>query len=126
MHFATRTSATRIFFFYQHVGRYSRPSARHNSASTHLDRASHSQLKLRTVTVASRVGASATIFPSMDLPAQPAQTQIYPEGSRSGDTQVHQEGSRFGATHVTGGSVFQGNFVGLTISKRLLPTAILL
>ncbi|KAI9773490.1 MAG: Kinesin light chain 3, partial [Geoglossum umbratile] len=53
----------------------------------------------------------------MNLPAQPAQTQIYPEGSRSGDTQVHQEGSRFGATHITGGSVFQGNFVGLTINS---------
>ncbi|KAH0562801.1 hypothetical protein GP486_002573 [Trichoglossum hirsutum] len=53
----------------------------------------------------------------MDLPAQPAQTQIYPEGSRSGNTQVHQEGSRFGATHITGGSVFQGNFVGLTINS---------
>ena len=58
--------------------------------------------------------------PIMDPRAQPAETQV--EGSRSGGTHIHQEGSRFGPTHATGGSVFQGNFVGLTISKFFLPT----
>lgn len=39
----------------------------------------------------------------------------------SDDYQISQEGSRFGETHVTGGSVFQGNFVGLSISQCPLP-----
>jgi hypothetical protein len=41
------------------------------------------------------------------------------ESGQSSDVQIRQEGPRFGATHAMGGaSVFQGNFVGLTISER--------
>lgn len=37
--------------------------------------------------------------------------------SSSGDMHVHQGSSNFRDTTVTGGNSFQGNFVGLTVSK---------
>ncbi|KAF2804628.1 TPR-like protein [Mytilinidion resinicola] len=49
----------------------------------------------------------------MDLPVRP--------GLRSGAAHIHQEGSRFGTTQVTGGSVFQGNFSGVTINSTARP-----
>jgi len=49
--------------------------------------------------------------------------QPHREPSRYDDAQIRQEGSLFTATHVSGGSLFQGNFVGFTISKRVLPVA---
>lgn len=54
----------------------------------------------------------------MELPLRHLTVQR--ESGRSSEAQIRQEGSRFGATHVTGGSVFQGNFVGLTVSKYIL------
>jgi hypothetical protein len=61
----------------------------------------------------------------MDLPARPQQTPTYRESSRFSNAQIHQEGSHFGATQVRDGSIFQGNFVGLTISERIVPVAVL-
>jgi tetratricopeptide (TPR) repeat protein len=58
----------------------------------------------------------------MDSPARPQQTPTHREGSRFNNAQIRQEGSQFGATQVKDGSVFQGNFVGLTFSERILPT----
>ena len=57
----------------------------------------------------------------MELFSQPRHLLAQRESGRSSETQIRQGGSRFGATHVTGGSVFQGNFVGLTVSK-CIPT----
>ena len=56
----------------------------------------------------------------MELFSQPRHLLAQQESGRSSEAQIHQEGSRFGATHVTGGSVLQGNFVGLTVSKCIL------
>jgi hypothetical protein len=59
--------------------------------------------------------------PAMELPSRPRHPPAGRESGRSSEAQIHQEGSRFGATHATGGAtVFQGNFVGLTFSKRAL------
>jgi hypothetical protein len=48
-----------------------------------------------------------------------ARSSVKPPDSRPGHTDIHQEGPQFGATHVSGGNSFQGNFVGLTISKLM-------
>ncbi|CAI6226945.1 unnamed protein product [Periconia digitata] len=54
---------------------------------------------------------------AMDPTPQMQHAPTHHEPPRFGGVQIHQEGSRFGATHVTGGYVFQGNFVGLTINS---------
>ncbi|KAL9090851.1 MAG: hypothetical protein Q9165_005059 [Trypethelium subeluteriae] len=43
--------------------------------------------------------------------------QFTAQGSQPHDTRIHQAGSSYGDTQVTGGSIFQGNFVGLTVSE---------
>jgi len=56
----------------------------------------------------------------MKLPAE-KHTQINRSRSQLGDTYIHQESSHFGTTHVTGGQVYQGNF----LISTLIPTAAL-
>lgn len=44
---------------------------------------------------------------------------------RGSDTRIHQQGSRFGPAHVSGGVLFQGNAVGVTISEHSLAVTAL-
>lgn len=55
-------------------------------------------------------------------PARPARTRTHHESTRLGDAQIHQEGSRFGPAQVSRGALFQGNAVGIPISKPLWLT----